>query len=158
MYNRVIMMGRIANDPELRTTPSGTNLCTFRIAVERRYQAQGEERKADFFNVAAWRGTGDFVHQYFSKGKTILVEGEMQTRAYTDKNGNQATWYEIIADRVSFTGEKATNTAAPATPVPPAPTAPAPNAAPSQTQSPVQQQMSSYSSPAYTSSDDDYPF
>ena len=103
MYNRVIMMGRIANDPELRTTPSGTNLCTFRLAVERRYQAQGEERKADFFNVAAWRGTGDFVRQYFAKGKMILVEGEMQTRPYTDKNGTQSTWYEIIAERVSFT-------------------------------------------------------
>lgn len=69
--------GAIANDPELRTTPSGTNLCTFRLAVERRYQVQGEERKADFFNVAAWRGTGDFVRQYFAKGKMILVEGEM---------------------------------------------------------------------------------
>ncbi len=151
MYNKVIMMGRIANDPELRTTPNGTNLCTFRIAVDRRFQAQGEERKTDFFNVAAWRQTGDFVRQYFGKGKMILVEGEMQTRPYTDKNGNQSTWYEIVAERVSFTGEKASNTSTPAATVPPAPAAPAGST--STPQAPVQQQMSAYVPP-----NDDYPF
>ena len=150
MYNRVITMGRIANDPELRTTPSGTNLCTFRLAVERRYQAQGEERKADFFNVAAWRGTGDFVHQYFAKGKMILVEGEMQTRPYTDKNGTQSTWYEIIAERVSFTGEKSAPPAGTAAPTSPTTSTAAPtNTAPSASTSPNSSQYSA---------DDDYPF
>ncbi len=110
MYNKVIMMGRICSDPEFKTTPNGVNVCTFRIAVDRRFQTQGEERKADFFNVAAWRQTGDFVRQYFGKGRMILVEGEMQTRQYTDKNGNAATWYEINAERVSFTGEKSSGT------------------------------------------------
>lgn len=106
MYNRVIMMGRIASDPELKTTPQGVNVCSFRIAVDRRYQTKGEDRKSDFFNVVAWRRQGEFVAKYFGKGKMILVEGELTTRQYTDKNGDPATWYEINAERVSFTGER----------------------------------------------------
>ena len=107
MYNKVIMMGRIVNDLELKTTPNGVSVCSFRIAVDRRFQAKGEERKSDFFNVVAWRQQAEFLTRYFSKGKMILVEGEMTTRQYTDKNGNPNTWYEISADRLSFTGEKA---------------------------------------------------
>ncbi len=108
MYNKVIMMGRIVNDLELKTTPTGVSVCSFRIAVDRRFQTKGEERKSDFFNVVAWRQQAEFLTRYFSKGKMILVEGEMTTRQYTDKNGNPNTWYEIVADRLSFTGEKAT--------------------------------------------------
>ena len=107
MYNKVIMMGRLTRDPELKTTPSGVSVCTFSIAVDRRFQNKGEEKKADFFNIVAWRQQGEFVSRYFKKGSLILVEGEMTTRPYTDKNGNQATWYEVVAERVSFTGEKA---------------------------------------------------
>ena len=107
MYNKIILMGRIVADPELKTTPQGVNVCSFRIAVDRRFQKQGEEKKSDFFNVVAWRQQGEFVQKYFGKGRMILVEGEMTTRPYTDKNGNQATWYEVVAERVSFTGEKA---------------------------------------------------
>lgn len=146
MYNKVIMMGRIVNDLELKTTPQGVSVCTFRIAVDRRYQAKGEERKSDFFNVVAWRSHAEFVTKYFSKGRMILVEGELQTRGYTDKNGNPATWYEIIADRLSFTGEPKSRTDnSPQTappPVPPsgnAPTEPA-------------------DLPALEDTDDDYPF
>ena len=106
MYNKVIMMGRIVNDLELQTTPSGVSVCKFRIAVDRKFQAKGEEKKSDFFNVVAWRSSAEFVCNYFAKGRMILVEGELQTRPYTDKNGNQATWYEIVADRICFTGEK----------------------------------------------------
>lgn len=109
MYNKVIMMGRIVNDLELKTTPTGVNVCSFRIAVDRRFQTKGEERKSDFFNVVAWRQQAEFLTRFFSKGKMILVEGEMTTRQYTDKNGNPNTWYEIVADRLSFTGEKAMN-------------------------------------------------
>lgn len=105
MYNKVIMMGRIVNDPELATTPQGNNVCKFRIAVDRRFQTKGEEKKSDFFNVVAWRQQAEFVTRYFSKGRMILVEGELNTRQYEDKNGNPATWYEIVADRLSFTGE-----------------------------------------------------
>lgn len=99
-------MGRIANDLELKTTPQGAVVCSFRVAVERRFQTKDEERKTDFFNVVAWRQTAEFVNRYFGKGRMILIEGEMQTRTYTDKNGNQATWYELNAEQVSFTGEK----------------------------------------------------
>lgn len=144
MYNKVIMMGRICSDPELKTTPNGVNVCSFRIAVERRFQQKGEERKTDFFNVVAWRSTGELVNKYFGKGKMILVEGEMQTRQYTDKSGNQATWYEIVAERVSFTGEKAEKSANTA-PEESTPTS-APTPAPQST-----------SAPDY-GPNDDYPF
>ncbi len=144
MFNKVIMMGRICSDPELKTTPNGANVCTFRIAVERRFQQKGEERKTDFFNVVAWRQQADFVHRYFSKGRLILVEGEMQTRQYTDKSGNQATWYEINAERVSFTGEKSVDAA----PEGSAPT-PAPVLSP--------QAPQGTSAPNY-GPNDDYPF
>ena len=107
--NKVIMMGRIVNDLELKTTPQGTPVCSFRIAVDRNFQKKGEERKSDFFNVVTWRQTAEFVTRWFGKGRMILIEGEMQTRQYTDKNGNPATWYEIQTDNVFFTGEKANN-------------------------------------------------
>lgn len=128
--NKIILMGRICSDVELKTTPNGTNVCTFRIAVDRRFQQSGEERKTDFFNVVAWRTTGEFVNRYFGKGRKILIDGEMQTRQYTDKSGKQSTWYEVNAERVSFTGEKSGN--APATDTAPAapPTASAPQAEP----------------------------
>ena len=125
MYNKIILMGRIVADPELKTTPQGVNVCSFRIAVDRRYQIQGQEKKSDFFNVVAWRQQAEFVQKYFGKGRMILVEGEMTTRNYSDKNGNPATWYEVVADRVSFTGEKAQQggSAVPAG-APPVPSAP----------------------------------
>ena len=81
MYNKVILMGRITHDLELRTTPTGANVCTFSIAVDRRFQQKGEEKKSDFFNIVAWRQQADFVTRYFSKGRMILVEGELQTSA-----------------------------------------------------------------------------
>ncbi len=104
--NKVIMMGRIVNDLELKTTPQGVTVCTFRIAVDRNFQKKGEERKSDFFNVVAWRSNAEFISRYFSKGKPILIEGELNTRQYTDKNGNPATWYEIVVDRQYFVGNK----------------------------------------------------
>lgn len=143
MYNKVIMMGRLCSDPELRTTPNGTNVCSFRIAVDRRFQQKGEEKKSDFFNVVAWRGTGEFVNQYFRKGRMILVEGELQTRPYTDKNGSQSTWYEINAERVCFTGEKSGNTV---------PEDPAPG------QAPASQSGAPTGAPSPAAYDDDYPF
>lgn len=109
MYNKTILMGRLTRDPELKTTPSGVSVCTFSIAVDRRYQTKGEERKTDFFNIVAWRQTGEFVSHYFGKGSLILVEGELQTRQYTNKDGVNVTVTEVIADNVSFTGEKSEN-------------------------------------------------
>ncbi len=106
MFNKVILMGRITHDPELKTTPNGIAVCSFSIAVDRRYQTKGEEKKTDFFNIETWRTTAEFVTRYFRKGSMIMVEGELQTQKYTDRNGNPATWYKVIADQVSFTGEK----------------------------------------------------
>lgn len=104
--NKVFMMGRLVNEPELKTTPNGISTCRFRIAVDRNYQKKGEEKKSDFFNVIAWRGTAEFINRFFSKGRMILIEGEMQVSQYTDKNGNPSTWYEIVVDNAFFTGEK----------------------------------------------------
>ncbi len=127
MYNRIILVGRIAHDLELKTTPNGVSVCSFRIAVDRRYQVKGEEKKTDFFNIVAWRQQAEFVTKYFGKGRMILVDGELNTRPYTDKNGNNATWYEVVADRITFTGEKSDNNAAP--PAPPEPPMQSNNAA-----------------------------
>ena len=107
--NKVIMMGRMVADAGLNTTPNGVPACKFRIAVDRNYQKKGEERKADFFNCVAYRGTAEFISKWFPKGRMILIEGEMQTSQYTDKNGNQAYWYEILVDNVFFTGDKPAN-------------------------------------------------
>ena len=123
MYNRAVLMGRICNELELKTTPSGTNVLSFRIAVDRSYQVKGEERKSDFFNVVAWRVHADFISKFFAKGRMILVEGELQTRQYTDKNGSNQTVVELIVDNARFTGESKQNSeqAASAPPSPPAP-------------------------------------
>ena len=149
MYNKVILMGRITHDLELKTTQTGINVCTFSIAVDRRFSGKGEERKSDFFNIVAWRQQAEFVCRYFGKGRMILVEGELQTRSYTDKNGANVRVTEVIADRLSFTGEKsqggAYNDYA----------ASAPSAAPAPASAAPQSPASDFSSAA---SDDDYPF
>ena len=106
MYNKVIMLGRITHDLELKSTPSGVSVLTFSIAVDRRFQTKGEERKADFFNCVAWRNEADFISRYWSKGKPIMIEGELQNRSYVDKNGATKYITEIIVDRACFTGNK----------------------------------------------------
>ncbi len=112
MFNKVILMGRITHDLELKTTPNGISVCHFQMAVDRRYQTKGEEKKTDFFRVTAWRQTAEFITRYFRKGSMILVEGELQTGSYTDKNGNNVNVVEVVADQVSFTGEKKDDNAA----------------------------------------------
>ena len=107
MLNVVAIQGRLVADPELRTTPQGTSVCQFRIACERSFARQGEQRQADFINIVAWRSTAEFVCKYFSKGSMILVEGRIQTRQYQDKNGNSRTTTEVLASQVSFCGGKA---------------------------------------------------
>ncbi|MCL1789213.1 MAG: single-stranded DNA-binding protein [Oscillospiraceae bacterium] len=106
MFNKVILMGRICHDLELKTTPTGVSVLSFRIAVDRNYQVKGEERKADFFNVVAWRSTAEFISKYFGKGRMIMVDGELQTRQYVDKNNITQNIVEIVADTIHFTGEK----------------------------------------------------
>ena len=105
MFNLVVLTGRLTADPELKTTQNGVSVCSFSIAVERRYK-QGEERQADFINIVAWRGTAEFVSKHFSKGSAIGVEGSIQTRKYTDKDGNNRTAFEIVANNVHFIDSK----------------------------------------------------
>lgn len=106
MYNKTILMGRITKDLELKATPTGTAVCVFSIAVDRKYTAKGEEKKVDFFNIVTWRQTAEFVAKFFAKGKSILIEGELQNRSYVDKDGITRYITEVIADSVYFTGEK----------------------------------------------------
>lgn len=102
MLNRVILMGRLAADPELRTTNSGTNVATFRIGVSRDY----DRDQTDWINIVAWRQTAEFVKNYFSKGNMIALEGALQSRQYQDRDGNNRTTYEVQADRVWFAESK----------------------------------------------------
>lgn len=107
MLNVVALMGRLVADPELRTTPAGVNVCRFRLACDRSFVRQGEQRQADFLDVVAWRQTAEFVSKYFQKGSMIAIEGSLQTRQYQDKNGNNRTTTEVLASQVSFCGGKA---------------------------------------------------
>lgn len=107
MLNVVAIMGRLVADPELKTTTQGTSVCTFRIACDRSYAKQGEERQADFITITAWRQTAEFVCRYFQKGSMIAIEGSLQTRQYQDKNGSNRTATEVLASQVSFAGSKA---------------------------------------------------
>lgn len=105
MLNRVILMGRITQNLELRQTPSGASVVTFNIAVERSYAKQGEEKQTDFITCVAWNKTAEFISNYFSKGRMIAVEGQLRTRTYDDKNGSKHYITEVYVDNVSFTGE-----------------------------------------------------
>lgn len=106
MINTVVLMGRLTFDPELRTTPSGVSVVRFQVAVDRNYQKAGEERKADFIDVTAWRQTADFISRYFHKGSMIAIEGSLQTDNYTDKDGNKRKSFQVVANNVSFCGSK----------------------------------------------------
>ncbi len=109
MLNRTILMGRLVADPELKTTANGISVTSFRIAVERSYVKSGEERKADFIDIVCWRQTAEFVCRYFSKGSLIAVEGQLQSRTYQAKDGTNRYVLEVVADNVSFTGERRDN-------------------------------------------------
>lgn len=102
MLNRAILMGRLVADPELRQTPNGVSVITFRIAVDRNYSGRGGDRQTDFIDIVAWRQTAEFVSKYFTKGRMIIVEGSIQTRSYEDKQGNKRTAVEVVADNVQF--------------------------------------------------------
>ena len=106
MLNVVAIMGRLVADPELRTTTQGHSVCSFRIACDRSYVQQGQQRQADFIDIVAWRQQADFVSKYFQKGSMIAVEGSLQTRNYQDKNGNNRTAVEVVASNISFAGAK----------------------------------------------------
>lgn len=106
MLNTIILMGRLTDYPELRTTSSGVSVCSFRIAVERDFTRQGEEKQADFFDIVAWRNTAEFVSRYMTKGQLIAVQGSMQSRKWQDKNGSNRISWEVQADNVYFAEPK----------------------------------------------------
>ncbi len=101
MINVVVLTGRLTADPELKTTSSGISVCSFSIAVERRFRS-GEERQADFINIVAWRASAEFVSKYFKKGQMIAIEGSLQSRKYQDKEGKNRYAYEVVANNVQF--------------------------------------------------------
>lgn len=105
MFNIVVLTGRLTADPELKTTQSGISVTSFSIAVNRSYRS-GEEPVTDFINIVAWRKSAEFVAKYFKKGNLIGIEGSIQTRKYTDKNGNQRTAFEVVANNVQFVESK----------------------------------------------------
>ena len=122
MLNHITLMGRLVRDPELRRTGSGVAVASFRIAVDRDYSPKdGGERKADFIDCVAWRQTGEFISKYFAKGRMIVVDGRLEMRDWTDKEGNKRTTAEVIVDNAYFgdskrDGEAGGSYAAPAAP------------------------------------------
>ena len=106
MLNKVIIMGRLARDPELRRTQTGTPVTSFRIACDRDFKSQSGEKTTDWIDVVAWRNTAEFVSKYFTKGRLAIVEGRLQTRDWTDKDGNKRTAVEVVADNVYFGDSK----------------------------------------------------
>lgn len=116
-FNKVILGGRLTSDPELKTTPSGVSVTSFSLAVNRRHSGKGEEHQTDFINVTAWRGTAEFITKFFRKGSSICVVGSIQTRSWTDNNGNKRYATDVVADEVYFVDSKSEGKAesAPAT-------------------------------------------
>ena len=107
MLNHIVIMGRLARDPELRHTQTGTPVASFTLAVDRDFKDKNTgERQTDWIDVVAWRGTGEFVSRYFSKGRMAVVEGRLQMREWTDKEGNRRTTAEVVADSVYFGDSK----------------------------------------------------
>ena len=121
MINNVTLLGRLTAAPELKTTPTGTPVTTFCIAVDRRYTPKDGEKQADFINCRAWRSTAEFITRYFNKGDTIAVTGAIQTRKYTDRDGNNRTAFEVVIDQASFCGGKGNGNSGTADDVTPAP-------------------------------------
>ena len=107
MLNKIFLMGRLARDPELRRTQSGTPVVSFRLAVDRDFKDKATgERSTDWIDVVAWRSTAEFVSRFFTKGRMAVVEGRLQMRDWTDKEGNKRTSAEVVADNVYFGDSK----------------------------------------------------
>lgn len=106
MLNKIFLQGRLCKDPELRRTQSGTAVASFSLAVDRDFKSHDGEKEADFINCVAWKGTAEFVSRYFTRGRMAVVEGRLQSRRYTDKDGNNRTAYEVVASSVYFGDSK----------------------------------------------------
>ncbi len=110
-FNKVILIGNLTSDPELKQTTSGISVCSFSIAVNRKF-SKDSEQACDFITIQTWRQTAEFVSRYFKKGKPILVCGQLQTRTWTDNQGNKRNATEVVADEVSFVGNSESTTEA----------------------------------------------
>ncbi|MBQ7390602.1 MAG: single-stranded DNA-binding protein [Clostridia bacterium] len=109
-FNKVILVGNMTADPELKQTTSGTSVCTFSIAVNRRFtRSEQGQQTVDFINIVAWRQSAEFVSRYFKKGNPILVCGQLQTRTWTDNQGQKRYATEVVADEVTFVGPASSN-------------------------------------------------
>lgn len=106
MLNKVIIMGRLTRDPELRRTQGGTAVTSFTMAVDRDFKSQNGEKETDFIDVVAWRNTGEFAAKYLAKGRMAAVEGRIQVRDWQDKDGNRRKTVEVVADNVYFADSK----------------------------------------------------
>ena len=106
MLNRIILMGRLTRDPELRRTGSGTAVTSFSQAVDRDFKSQSGEKETDFIDIVAWRNTAEFVSKFFTKGRMAVVEGRLQSRDWTDKEGGKRVAIEIVADNIYFGDSK----------------------------------------------------
>lgn len=106
MLNHVNIMGRLTRDPELRRTESGIAVCSFSIACDRDYSGKGSEKETDFFDIVAWRNTAEFISNYFTKGRMIVLSGRLQTRTWTDKEGNKRKVTEVVAESCYFGDSK----------------------------------------------------
>ena len=111
-FNKVILIGNLVADPELKQTQSGIAVTSFSIAVSRKFTRDSSQQQTDFFNIVCWRSTAEFVTKYFSKGKSILVCGSLQTRTWTDQQGQKRYITEVVADEVSFVERKSDNAGA----------------------------------------------
>ena len=106
MLNKIILMGRLTRDPELRRTSSGTAVTSFSLAVDRDFKSQSGEKETDFIDIVAWRNTAEFVSKYFTKGRMAVVEGRLQIRDWTDRDGGKRRSAEVVADNVYFGDSK----------------------------------------------------
>ena len=113
MLNKVILMGRLTRDIELRSTPQGISTCSFSMAVDRNFVREGEERNADFINCVAWRQTAEFISKYFKKGNLIAIEGSIQTRSWDDTDGKKRYATEVIVSQAYFAESKNVQSGAP---------------------------------------------
>ncbi len=111
--NVICLMGRLVADPELKSTQNGVNVTSFCVAVDRAYQPKGQERQSDFINCVAWRGTAEFITRFFRKGQRIALQGSLQSRNYTDRDGNKRTAYEVVVDNAFFAESKSSDNVAP---------------------------------------------
>lgn len=110
MLNKIVIMGRLTSDPELRRTNSGTAVASFTLAVDRDFSGKDAEKETDFIDCTAWRHTAEFVSQYFGKGRMAVVAGRLQMRSWTDKDGNKRRNAEVVADNVYFADSKKSET------------------------------------------------